>query len=580
MRKFLSGVALLLVLISAGAAFAGVVKLKNGDEITGRIVERTDSHIKLKTEYGPMEIPLERVESVLDQVRVHLKNESVITGEIVARTDKEMKLETPLAEKPIAIPTKDIVKIEPVEEKKTEKKEEPEKKPAPAADAETLQRRAIEHLHKKEYDKSIEAYRKYLELEPGDEIALYNLACAYSLAGKKAEAVECLRKAIEAGYTNFDHIQRDTDLDNIRGEEGYKKLFEDKDKLIGAAAEGIIERYKKKLGDEYNYIKDEKYKLVVISNVDKQRLDGLVGALQAYADCHWKDFFKNKPKYYITVLIPNSTEEYRRKFGGRQGAAGFYNPGTRILTVNLATGGGTMIHEFTHALHYADMEGLSQRHPIWIIEGFGSLYEQCTRREGSGYGMLNWRLPGLKQAIAGDKCYNLKKFIGNSGSYFSQNAGLSYAISRYIFYFLQEKKMLRKWYAKYRENYEKDKTGLKMLEEVYGKSIDEFEKDWLAFLKPLNYGRSGIADDRPFIGVGLEDSDTGLKVTNVVGGSPAEKGGLKSGDIILKMGNKDIKDRSDLQKVIGKHKIGDEVKFVVKRDGEEKEVTVKLGKRQ
>ena len=578
MRRFLSVTALLLVLITTGAAFAGVVKLKNGDEITGKIVERTDSHIKLKTEYGPLEIPLDKVESVVEQVRVHLKNESIVTGEIIARTEKEVKLETPLAEKPIAIPAKDIVKIEPVGEKKTEKKERPEEKPA--VDIETLQRKAMEHLRNKEYEESIESYRKYLEHKPDDEIALYNLACAYSLAGKKAEAVKCLRKAVEAGYTNFDHIQRDTDLDNIREEEGYKKLFEEKDSLIGAAADKIIERYKKDLGDEYNYIKDEKYKLIVISNVEKGRLDGLVGALQAYADCHWKDFFKNKPKYYITVLIPNSTEEYRKRFGGRQGAAGFYNPGTRKLTVNLATGGGTMIHEFTHALHYADMEGQEQRHPIWITEGFGSLYEQCTRREGSGYGLLNWRLPGLKQAIAQNNCYPLKDFIKNSGSYFRRSAGLSYAISRYIFYFLQEKKMLRKWYAKYREDYKDDNTGLKMLEEIYGKSIEEFEKEWLEFLKPLNYGRGGIAADRPFIGVGLEDSDAGLKVTRVVEGSPAEKAGLKDGDLILKMGDKDVKNQSDLQEIVGKHKIGDEVKFVVKRNGEEKELTVKLGKRQ
>ena len=529
---------------------------------------------------GLHQAALNQVDSVLDQVRVHLKNESVITGEIVARNEKELKLETPLSEKAMTIPTGDVVKIEPVEEKKTTKKVEPAKKPVTAVDAEALQRKAMQHLRNKEYDKSIETYRKYLELKPNDEIALYNLACAYSLAGKKAEAVEYLRKSVEAGYSNFDHIKRDTDLDNIREEEGYKKLFEDKEKLLRAGADAVIERYKKELGDKYNYIKEEKYRLIVISNVEKGRLNSLVGALQAYADCHWKDFFKNKPKYYITVLIPNSTEEYRKRFGGRQGAAGFYNPGTRKLTVNLATGGGTMIHEFTHALHYADMEGLGQRHPIWIIEGFGSLFEQCTRREGSGYGMLNWRLPGLKQAIAQDKCYNLKKFIENSGTHFRQNTSLSYAISRYIFYYLQEKKMLRKWYAKYRENYEEDKTGLKTLEEVYGENIDEFEKDWREFLKPLNYGRGGIATDKPFIGVGLEDSDAGLKVTRVVEGSPAEKAGLKDGDIILKMGDKDIKNRSDLQDVVGKHKIGDEVKFTVKRDGAEKELTVKLGKRQ
>jgi tetratricopeptide (TPR) repeat protein len=311
MHRLVLGATILLALAAGATVYGGVVKLKNGDEITGKVIERTDSHIKLKTEYGELEIPLEKVDSVLEQVRLHLKNGTAITGEIISRTDKEIKLQTPLAQEPMTIPAGDVEKIEPLDGKEAAKKEEPQK-PAPAADADALQSKAMEHLRKKEYEKSIEAYRKYLELEPDDEIALYNLACAYSLAGRKAEAVECLRKAVEAGYADFDHIQSDTDLDGIRGEEGYKKLFEEKEKYLGAAADGIIERYKKKLGDEYQYIKDEKYKLVVVSNVDKKTLDGLHGALQAYADCHWKDFFKNKPKYYITVLIPSSSVEYRR----------------------------------------------------------------------------------------------------------------------------------------------------------------------------------------------------------------------------------------------------------------------------
>jgi len=241
-----------------------------------------------------------------------------------------------------------------------------------------------------------------------------------------------------------------------------------------------------------------------------------------------------------------------------------------------------MIHEYTHALHYGDMEGLKQRHPQWVVEGFGSLYEQCTRREGSGYGMLNWRLPGLKNAIEKGTCYNLKNFISKSNSFFSksrQDTALSYAVSRYIFYFLQEKKLLRKWYAKYRENYKEDKTGLKTLEEVYGKSIEEFEKDWLEFLKPLNYSRGGPSANTPFIGVNLEDTDEGLKITQVVAGAPADKAGLEDGDIILKMDDTKIEKRADLTAVVRKHKIGDEVKFIVKRGDEELEITLKLGKR-
>ena len=39
-------------------------------------------------------------------------------------------------------------------------------------------------------------------------------------------AVETLKEAIAAGYQDFEHMQKDADLDAIRGDEGYKKLVE------------------------------------------------------------------------------------------------------------------------------------------------------------------------------------------------------------------------------------------------------------------------------------------------------------------------------------------------------------------
>lgn len=53
----------------------------------------------------------------------------------------------------------------------------------------------------------------------------YNLACLYSLANMKPEAIVALQRAIELGYKAYSHIQLDRDLDNIRTEQGYKDLL-------------------------------------------------------------------------------------------------------------------------------------------------------------------------------------------------------------------------------------------------------------------------------------------------------------------------------------------------------------------
>ena len=52
----------------------------------------------------------------------------------------------------------------------------------------------------------------------------YNLTCIYSLLDNKASALTNLRKAIDAGYNDYGHVQNDTDLDNIRNEKEFAEL--------------------------------------------------------------------------------------------------------------------------------------------------------------------------------------------------------------------------------------------------------------------------------------------------------------------------------------------------------------------
>ena len=76
----------------------------------------------------------------------------------------------------------------------------------------------------------------------------------------------------------------------------------------------------------------------------------------------------------------------------------------------------------------------------------------------------------------------------------------------------------------------------------------------------------------------------GVYVAEVSQNSPAEKGGLKKGDIIARLDGREIKSMAGLQDKLSKLRAGTKVKIVVKRsdNGEykEKECTVTLGKRQ
>jgi putative serine protease PepD len=83
----------------------------------------------------------------------------------------------------------------------------------------------------------------------------------------------------------------------------------------------------------------------------------------------------------------------------------------------------------------------------------------------------------------------------------------------------------------------------------------------------------------PYIGVGVgtADGNAGATVTSVVGSSPAEKAGLKQGDVIVKAGDKDIHNGDDLLNVVQSSKVGDKLQLTVSRGGSTQSVTVTVG---
>ena len=69
-------------------------------------------------------------------------------------------------------------------------------------------------------------------------------------------------------------------------------------------------------------------------------------------------------------------------------------------------------------------------------------------------------------------------------------------------------------------------------------------------------------------------TDEGVYVAEVVSGSAAEKAGIKSGDIIVKIGDTKLTSMSDLTKSLYTYKSGNSTKIVVNRDGKEETLNV------
>ena len=82
-----------------------------------------------------------------------------------------------------------------------------------------------------------------------------------------------------------------------------------------------------------------------------------------------------------------------------------------------------------------------------------------------------------------------------------------------------------------------------------------------------------------FLGITTSDTSTGtggLTVTGVIKGSAADKGGVKAGDKLTKVGDTSIGSYSDLKASLSPLKVGDKVKIEFTRDGKAMSATVTL----
>jgi S1-C subfamily serine protease len=77
-----------------------------------------------------------------------------------------------------------------------------------------------------------------------------------------------------------------------------------------------------------------------------------------------------------------------------------------------------------------------------------------------------------------------------------------------------------------------------------------------------------------------ESTSAGVRITGVRPGSPAEKAGVRAGDVIVRFAGVDVKTLEDLTFALRGRRAGDEVPVVVLRDGREHTVRAVLAERR
>lgn len=201
-------------------------------------------------------------------------------------------------------------------------------------------------------------------------------------------------------------------------------------------------------------------------------------------------YFKKDPNAIIDIWLFKDRRSYLKHtweiFQDKPDTPfGYSSSKHNALIMNIATGGGTLVHEIVHPFIAANFPGC----PAWFNEGLGSLYEQSTERGDEIIGLTNWRLAGLQESIKKNLVPSFKTLTSTTDyGFYREDPGTNYAQARYLCYYLQEKGLLVTFYHKFYANRKKDPTGYETLKQVLGETdMDAFQEKWERFVLKLRF---------------------------------------------------------------------------------------------
>ena len=433
-----------------------------------------------------------------------------------------------------------------------------------------LEQAIVRALDANDNERAAGLLEEYLQQRPNDAQMLYNLACVHCRLGRSDRATGALYRAVEHGFCNFEYMKRDPDLESIRDTEMYRAILEAAERVAGTGAEEAIRRWKETYGTEgYLFRVDKERRLVFAAALDETSFAEMCRTLAREADHLTETLFGAPPDYYVLIAVPAPV--HARAIFNDDAIGGRYDHGLRRLVARNI--GGSLRHEFVHALHYGHMErlGISRAHPIWIQEGLATLYEDYELDEsGSVVFRPNERTNIVKRLAKSGRLTKWEELFTMSAERFMRRPGKMYPQARSILRFLAARGKLAAWYRAYVDHFPSDESGMRAFELVFAKPAEEVEGEWRQWAAGQAAVDLTIDSGDAALGiVSVENaSNTGVLIERVLPASGASRGGLRAGDVIVALNGRETRSLRELQSVIGSLRVGDRVEVRAVRRGE------------
>ncbi|GIK19347.1 MAG: hypothetical protein AMXMBFR77_13640 [Phycisphaerales bacterium] len=444
----------------------------------------------------------------------------------------------------------------------------------------SLEERAIRAFAAGDYEAAEAALHLQLEEEPGNFVAMYNLACVRAMRGDTAEAGEMLIRAVEHGFTDIRQLTHDPHLAPLRGDPRYLAIVQRWDEILERRAATDLERARERFGAGYLYERDGRLRLLFASGFTAETTAQCRAEVERIYEWAMAEVFgethtelAGSKDAWVLVALPTrrdferwAVETYGPAARGyTQGIGGHYNHDTKqLVTGDL---GASLRHEFMHVLHWRSTTRLGQIHPVWVQEGLCSLVEDYDPGpDGRPVPVPSWRTNQARFLAEAGKLLKVRDLVSVPREHFTGTRPLAfYGQARTLFLFLHSRGRLSGWYKHFTEHFRDDPTGLASLEAALEMSAEEIDSEYRRWLLSLPKAPEEVRVGSASLGVQIDATGTGEGLTISAFVPRSAAGGLRVGDVITHVDGRAVRDYYELVRVLAQRSPGETVEVGYRR---------------
>ncbi|MFM7481148.1 MAG: PDZ domain-containing protein [Planctomycetota bacterium] len=432
---------------------------------------------------------------------------------------------------------------------------------------------------------ALQLAERYLERFPDDPQVLFDACRASSLMGDGRSSAAYALRALRAGWVDDRALDEHADLERLRAHDGWQQVkalraelrvnapppppAEEPTEADGLATMGeslarssLAQWMRQFGGGRYRVDEDKAMGLLIASALEPDAVRRTRFALELLSKQLTGHLFgQRQPDTVLLVLIaPEHAKELFRD--PRQG--GIYQHHLRQLLA--CSTGAILRHEFTHLLHRGHMQRLGQSHPIWILEGFGTLFEDWTVGPAGGIVILpNHRTAETYDRVKKGVHTPWRDFIALRGGEFMKDPRWNYAQARSMLAFLSHQGQLANWYREYTTGYAEDPSGLRALERVMRAPVSAIEAQWRDWVLQRGRQDGTLEGGEGVLGTTLANRPEGVRIDSLAAGGPAQRAGLARGDFLLAIDGEEIRSVGDYLMALAGRQSGENIEVRFRR---------------